>query len=192
MNELQKGGDIYLVGGGKSLRGFNFMRLKNRQVICCNRAFEFIPWAMAVCFYDPKFYEKYRKQLLAFDGWKITHKQVTGTDAQGNNKIVELRSDFAGEAVNNTGHFALNVALKFTNPDRIFLLGYDYTDISPEQAKQMKPGDLNFYTYPEGMTIAGFGQYVEKFDEFKGMEIYNCNPDSNLTQFKYVDIDTII
>jgi len=187
MEANKTGGDIFIVGGGKSLTGFNFMRLKDKQVIACNRAFEFVPWAIAVCFWDSAFYKYYKRDLQKFNGWKVTHKGVTGEDAKTDPKIAEIDPNFNGN-VNNTGHFAIQVALE-ADPDRIFLLGFDMDTMLPKGAK---PGDINFYNYPDNFSINSFRNVIHKFDVFKGLPIYNCNPDSGLRQFEFMDIDSVL
>lgn len=189
--ELTGGGDVYVVGGGRSLKGFNFMRLKGQQVIACNLAFRFVPWAMAVVFWDETFYRKYRKELLAFEGWKITIKGITGDDVNAGKKVVELDPNTYGN-VNNTGHFALGVATE-TNADRIILLGYDMTGGTKEEIAQvMADGGMNFYHYPPEFKFHSFHSYVDKFNRYKDFPVFNATPGSALKQFPYIDIDTLI
>lgn len=185
--------DVFVIGGGPSLRGFNFTRLKGRQVIACNLAFEFVPWALAVCFWDPQFFQTYQKELLRFDGWKVTHKGVTG-DAVNNpkNKIVELDANTYGN-VNNTGHFALGLATEM-ECDHIYLLGYDMTAPADEKewAQIMGSGGMNFYRYPARFMVNSFAEYIEKFDMFKEFPVFNCNPNSGLRQFPFADINEVL
>jgi hypothetical protein len=111
----------------------------------------------------------------------VTLKGITGKD-KWQHKIVELDPK-DNDHVNNTGHFALQFALTF-DPRRIFLLGFDMTPKVED--------DMNYYNYPEGFIRAGFGSYIEKFDKFKGLPIYNCTPGSHLTQFEHVNLDDLL
>jgi len=175
--------DVFVVGGGPSLKGFEFTRLKGRQVIACNLAFEFVPWALAVCFWDPHFYKRYRKELLRFAGWKVTHKGVTMDDVHNpKNRIVEMDPNIYGN-VNNTGHFALGLATEM-KCDNIYLLGYDMTETVQDV--------MNFYRYPAGFGVNGFADYVDHFDRYLEYPIYNCSPVSALKQFPYKDINEIL
>ena len=173
--------DLFIIGGGASLKGFSFSRLKDQGVICCNRGFEFMPWSYACVFYDSSFYKHYRKDLLNYGGWKVTLKGHTGKD-KWHHKIVEYDASI-NDHVNNSGHLALAFALTL-NPRRVFLLGFDMTSDVSE--------DMNYYTYPQDFPRHSFESYVEKFDMFRGQPVYNCTPGSALTQFEFIDIDTLV
>ena len=149
-------------------------------MIACNLAFTKLPNALAVCFWDSSFWRYYKQSLIKFPGWKITTKGGTLVDAD-KYRIAELDQSF-NHNVNNTGHFALSVAVHIA--ERVFLLGYDMTP--------NKEDVENWYKYPAGFYRAGFERYIEAFDEFRGKNVYNCIVNSFLPQFDFVDIRDVL
>jgi hypothetical protein len=55
-----EGEPCFIIGGGPSLKGFDFNRLRGQgRVIAINRALEYAPWADVVFFMDWKLYKRY-------------------------------------------------------------------------------------------------------------------------------------
>lgn len=66
----------------------------------------------------------------------------------------------------------------------IYLLGYD---------GGMVGGRLHFHNeYDKEKREAAFLNANISYDEFKGCEIYNCSPESKITQFPKVSIDEVL
>lgn len=68
-----EGGAVIIVAGGPSLRGFDWRRLKDKNVIAINRAYEVVPSALVLWWSDAKFWFHHREGLLAHRApWKAT------------------------------------------------------------------------------------------------------------------------
>lgn len=123
--------DVYIVGGGHSLRTFDFAQLRGRCVIGCNEAFSLGAEFVSICvFGDEKFWrfrELEKKELTAFQGYVATNYQVRhpppwlkiyGRIERG----LGVGNDLAWNG--NTGALAINLAL-LLGASTVYLLGYD-------------------------------------------------------------------
>lgn len=122
---------IYCVGGGPSLRGFDFSRLRGRRCVAVNRAFEVVPWAEVLFFMDLRFWNWYSRQVLetvspetrivtAAAG--IRHPRVETVVARGGAGL-ETKWGFVRHG-NNSGYAAVNIAVQL-GARLVVLLGYD-------------------------------------------------------------------
>jgi len=125
-----KGQSAFLIGGGSSLRGFDFGLLRGKNTIGCNDAYRLGPEIIQYClFADPSFWGKNREGLAGFKG-----KVVTCAAVLHNNPIpwlLQMRRIRDGLHEENilgwnysTGAAAINLAISL-GAHRIFLLGYD-------------------------------------------------------------------
>src|SRR3954470_7731661 len=95
-----RGQSATVVGGGPSLRGFDFSQLRGKQnIIAINAAFRYLPFADACFSEDVRFVEKFGEELSAFKGDVIWHC-LKGVDPERGMKacpkakiIRELRDD---------------------------------------------------------------------------------------------------
>lgn len=68
-----EGRPCVVVAGGPSLKGFDWARLEDKNVIAINRAYEFLPRAEVLYWSDEKFWRLHRDQLNAHPAlWKAT------------------------------------------------------------------------------------------------------------------------
>ena len=44
--------EVFIIGGGPSLKGFDFARLKDKTCVAVNLSFRYVPWAKLVVFLD--------------------------------------------------------------------------------------------------------------------------------------------
>lgn len=121
-------GDVYLIGGGRSLRGFDFTQLRLLPTIGCNQAFLLGPEICKICIFgDFKFWAHFCRPLSDFNGWVVSPRHTVTKQAdwihfferqdEGLSKT-KLAWNF------NTGAAAINLAL-ILGAKRVFLLGYD-------------------------------------------------------------------
>ncbi len=199
------GQTCYLVGGGPSLRGFDFDQLRGLHTIAINRSFLDCPYAEVVCFSDGRFWRWWGpdgsegQSLPDHPGLKITvqsdrkvsHPTVlnmTGTGRRG----LETRRNRLRHG-NSTGCAAMNVAWHL-GAARIILLGYD--------GKPAKDGGDNYHGgHPVGYAKAGPVTAYEKMAPYyepiglelatRGVEVINASPDSAITCFPKVDLSSI-
>jgi hypothetical protein len=184
---------FYIVGGGPSLKkGFNWNRLKGKRTIVINRAHEDVPWAEILFFADNRFFENQRDKILQFPGRiiagtlkpvdhpRVEHYKVSGIPG------IELRNGYLRSG-NNSGYATINLAI-LLGARKIYLLGIDM--------KFGENGETHYHDghhTKEGNLIANFERQFDKMIPFfsdlppilkrLGVEVYNVNPDSELTVF---------
>lgn len=135
-----QGQDAVLIGGGASLRGFNFSLLRGSNVIGCNDAFRLGPEIVDFCLFgDFSFWERSHEQLKTFRG-----RVVTCAATMLNKPVpwlLQMRRIRDGLHEANilgwnysTGAAAVNLALSL-GAFRIFLLGYDLGSLPGENGK---------------------------------------------------------
>jgi hypothetical protein len=172
--------DAFIIGGGASLKTFNFDWLLNRNVIGVNDAFRLgKPCARAI-FGDDGFWkankwelEEYSKQGgMVYSLAPATARLNLPWIHQLTRGGVGLSSDPAVIGWNhNTGAGALNLAL-FLGAWRVFLLGFDMTSIQ---------GVTHWHNHRLGPThqssfdrfLAGFILIAASLKKFPGREVLN-------------------
>lgn len=124
-------GRCYLVGGGPSLRAFDFRKLDGRPVLAVNRAFERLPGAQVVYWSDPEFWLWHGEALAGHSGLKVTTDGLG--PREGVTEIARTGLDgletaaFAVRHGCNSGYAALNLAV-LMGAREIVLLGLDMRD----------------------------------------------------------------
>jgi len=128
---------VWVIGGGPSLRGFDFERLRGKgKVIAVNKAMFLIPWADVGFTLDQHFCRKHRNDMvdyaaggglpfLALPPNEDGHKSIPGG-------VYIIRRRNPGLSKNpldcygvNSGYGALNLAF-LSGSKRINLLGFDF------------------------------------------------------------------
>jgi len=129
---IWEGEDCYIIGGGPSLRGFEWDLLKDLHTIGCNTAFQLGPEVCSVCAYgDDVFYAHHYKELEQFEGPVVTNvpSMLRRDDAPSYIKAMRRKPKglWHGDTLgwnSSTGAMAINLALSF-GASRVFLLGFD-------------------------------------------------------------------
>lgn len=177
--------DIYIVGGGPSLSGFNLNVLSSRTVICVNDGILFLPWAYAVVSADLIWMQKRAENLQVFAGHKyLVAAQPGQQDATWLLKVREPGlSSFRNEVHigGTSGYAALNIAY-LAGAKTIHLLGYDYHS----------PGVHWFGRYPwrssadEDLWQKWATAYNTTLPQLAatGVTVYNYSPQSRVTAFQ--------
>ena len=197
-----KGRRCFILGGGPSLKGFDFSQLKGELVIGVNRAYEKFPCSILFAT-DENYYQwltegkmgaEARKKFDEFEGYKVwleIKKRFKGTySVQGlNGKGLSFsmkQGIYHGE---NSGFGALNLAVCLgANP--IYLLGYDMKGKGGLQ-------DWWHKGYPQTQGEGVYKKFMPYFDhvapilEEKGIEVRNMNRDSALRCFKFADLKQV-
>ncbi len=127
--------EVFLIGGGPSLEGFDFELLRGRTLLAVNDAARVLPWATALFSLDAKWIRERREFLQSFKGERyLAPPESDPRDLAG---VCYLRrSNDPGLSTSpdtvclggTSGYGALNVAL-LKRASRIILLGYDYSGI---------------------------------------------------------------
>lgn len=183
------GNDVFIVGGGPSLFGFDFSRLDSRRVIAINHSYRYCK-AEILVFLDAKFAREAKER--GDDPYIMSLKVVAGPSSgmrsRGNCTVVQMSqkpSKVPGSLYGRaqSGLVAINLAL-VGNARNIYLLGFDakFTNgmghfYSKEWKHTMDDKEIQY---------SKMARTYEAFKEYKN--IYNCNPDSGLTAFKKITI----
>lgn len=197
-----KGADVYLVGGGSSLRKFNFTALRGRNTIGCNHAYLLGPDVIQYClFSDPSFWEKNKDQLAVFKGKVVTCAAIL------HNKpipwLLQMRRIRDGLHEGNilgwnysTGAAAINLAVSL-GASRIFLLGYDL-GVQPNGAngKPVSHWHDNHPTPPREEAyrrfLRGFHNVAASLKRLPDVQVYNVTDGSSkLDVFERISFDTV-
>lgn len=177
---------VYIVGGGPSLKSFKWDKLKCKNVIAINRAYEMLPGATVLYWTDSRFYKWYKDDINKFKGLKYTCRPFN--DKPSDVKLlkptsamkIDIRPSFICHG-NNSGYGAINLAIKL-GAKKIYLLGYDMN--SSPNTTHWHDG----YTVKHNHTI--YQKMIKYFDtmpsELKklGVQVFNANPKSQLTCFR--------
>ena len=131
------GQPCFIIGGGPSLRGFDFERLRGHgRIIAINRAFEFIPFADIHFFRDYRYYDgpfgiKANGKWNTYNGRHVFLNVSNYTPPAGVINIYAQKGPAWSKSIseglrqgNNSGTGAINLAYVLgANP--IYLLGFD-------------------------------------------------------------------
>jgi hypothetical protein len=190
---MWEGEDVYIIGGGTSLKTFDFNRLLNKNTIGCNSAFALGGDICDVCvFGDWKWWRHFGKKLLeTFPGMIITNSPRVGRI--NHDRVFAMRRQTRGLSTDrlgwnrNTGALAINVAL-LLGAKRIYLLGYDMK-LGTEGEREGKANwhDLRYEKEKPGVYKRfqqGFENVVRDWKAmFPDREIINLTEDSELVGF---------
>ena len=123
------GQDVFIIGGGPSLRNFDWSLLHSELTIGCNTAFTLGPQICKICvFGDRAWFRIYEQQLANFEGVVFTNASAL-LDTKipwlwtMPRRATGLHHDALGWN-GNTGAAAINLAL-LLGARRVYLLGYD-------------------------------------------------------------------
>jgi uncharacterized Rossmann fold enzyme len=196
LEPIYLGETIYIVGGGPSLKGFDFERLKGKIVIAVNKALYHVPFAQVLYWSDQRFYEWYGEDVDKYNGIKVTNKpqpkradiiNLVDTGKDG----LELEAHAIRHG-GNSGYAAINVAYHL-GARKIVLLGFDM--------QNGKGGESHFHEgYPTRPTsneviqsnmLPSFDTLVDPLKRRK-VEIYNLSSTSLIKCFQRIDLETAL
>jgi hypothetical protein len=196
----------FIIGGGPSLKGFDFERLRGQgRIIAINKAFKDVPFADIMFAMDRpllddlssgKLGEDYRQAFEAFEGAKLWLDlsgysypagvySVPSAGATGWSKSLSQGLVHG----NNSGYGAINLAM-ILGASPIYLLGYDCSR-GPAGEKHYHNGYLSG-SNPDAMNI--FKREIEagaKLIEGRA-RIINLNPQSALSCFPFGNVDDVL
>jgi len=198
----------FIIGGGPSLLGFDFERLRGRgKVIAINRAFEVAPFADICFFMDASsntFYglvkggklgEATRQAWEAFEGFKV-YLNLVGRKLEDVYSIRSLGKTGVSNSIkkglyhgNNSGVGAIGLAMCLkANP--IYLLGFDCG---------FSGGKSHYHGgYPAKMSeniFKGFAHDFARLNKFikrTRFRVVNLNPKSRLRCFPFSTIEEVL
>jgi len=192
-----EGADAFLIGGGPSLKNFDFSLLEGKNVIGCNDAYHLGPTIVSICvFGDQKWWQRNKWKLETFPNRIVTNSPSLLAYRLPTNfrKMIRLHTGFShgGDALAwnySTGALAINLAV-ILGAKRIFLLGYDLG---------VKGAEHHWHDHnPEPIKESVFTRFIGGFQTVKQalpkeIEVFNVTDgSSNLKIFPTMDFTKFI
>ncbi len=199
-----QGQRCFIVGGGESLKGFDFSKLKNELVIGINRAYEYadctLNFAMDHMLYEwimnGKLGDNAKNKFNEFKGIPVWLDSTGYEYPQGVfviNQVPKTKMSYSLKdgirSGSNSGFGALGIAMCLrANP--IYLLGFDMIDKDGKQ--------VWFHGgYPERQNAKVYKVFRNDFNKVaqeikaRKTKVINLNPNSGLTCFEFGKIEDI-
>jgi hypothetical protein len=208
--DIWKGRRVFIVGGGTSLRGFDFSKLDGEIVITVNRSFEHFPGSVFNVCQDARLWGWYEgKNLPGGEEAKKRFEQYKGYKVWLNVQAFPFPEDIYKVGVchvndfnwksptlttgippySNSGLNALNMAVCL-GASTIYLLGFDMYGENGRTA--------NFHAgYPESNKEDIYKNFITDFKDFAerikgiGTKIINLNPKSAVRCFEFGSFEAI-
>lgn len=176
----------FILGRGASLIGFDFSILDKEYKISVN-GFHGNP--NAIVFLDRSFVKKHEKKLSKFEGDVYAGSKsgyFDDIDSVCRNvlQVVYVIHHREGMRDNHSGASAIEVALKFSN--KIYLLGFDFNETNGRVYFDQKEN------HPCYKKTIWKGRRLKRFNEYPKDRVFNCNPNSEIKCFSFVDINQIL
>lgn len=202
---IWKGRRCFIIGGGPSLKGFDFSKLAGELVITVNRGFEAYPASVINICQDARLWGWYEngdlgaEAKLKFQQYKghMTWLNVQAFPYPEDIHVVDIChvSDFDFKSYvggipphGNSGLNALCLAVCL-GAKEIYLLGFDCKGINGRTA--------NFHAgYPDSAEESVYKSFIEEFNEVKHLigsksTVINLNPDSGIRCFGFAEFKDI-
>lgn len=183
LKKIWKNEIVYIVGGGPSLKGFNWDRLKGKHTIAINKAYKVVPWSEVLYWTDARFYRWNKHDIDSLKGIKITCRNapslapdVVLLTTSGRTGI-DKRPNFI-RAGNNSGFAAINVAFHL-GVKKIYLLGFDMESSDRNTHWHEGYGIRHDHKIYERNMISNFDG-IHELLKTEGIELWNANPKSKL------------
>ncbi len=199
----------FIVGGGPSLRGFDFQRLQGKgKVIAVNRAYLDCPFADMLVFMDKTRFYRWamenkldKKSKVRFEEFKGIKVYIFMAHDIPNVYLVARAGKYGlstslEEGIyigTNSGYSALSIALCL-GAQPIYLLGFDMKYERDDKGKPIS----HYHKYPsiqEEKVVKDFKLGLERLApelKMRGRRVINLNPDSGLKCFEFGDIEEVL
>ena len=187
------GETIFIIGGGTSLRDFNWASLNGKKTIAINKSIISYPNANILYWTDSRVYSWLKQDIDNFNGLKYTirdHHSYVG-DIKILKKVNKFNLEESKDTLshgNNSGYAAINLAYHL-GAKRIILLGYDMrNDGKKSHYHDGYPVPITGDNIYRDEFIPGF-QVLAHLLKTKGVEVYNASLNSLLTVWPKITID---
>jgi len=203
---MLSGKRCFIIGGGRSLKGFDYSKLDNDFSIVLNHSINLYPKASALLFIDEKFIERETFNLGGYEGliFSAYRTAYNGIDRRKNVfsfalNMANPQRKYVFGLYNGSlsGLAALNLAL-IMDASKIYLLGYD---LLPPEEDGVKAGK-SIHCYDDNKVGNGknyknpkwCSAKIEMFKKFLPWKdrIVVCNQKSGLEFFKYESITKVL
>lgn len=192
-----EGADVFILGGGPTLRNFDVGCLEGREVIAINEAFLLAPWARALVFVDYHWWARremevrkvFAGQLIGRGPYRDAYRRTGVTNlAYRSGEVFSIDPRLLGGR--NSGLAAVNAAW-LMGAARIFLLGFDM------QSDGNRNNFHNLYadapTAPAhryvSIFLPEFGKAAKRLEAIGGGVVINLTPGSALKDFPERSLD---
>ncbi len=186
--------EALLIGGGPSLCGFDFDRLRGRTVVAINDAMCSLPWAPVMFSADSTWVENRQSELASFKGERYLAiarpTSISDVEHLIRGRGVGLSIQWPIVNIHGTsGYGALNLAF-LKGAKTIFLLGYDYSQANHHWYQN--------YTWQGLGRDHVFEQWAKHFVlaatqlQAAGVKVYNACPESVITAFPKIKLGDVI
>lgn len=197
-----RGHDIYIVGGGSSLDGFDFGLLNDKKCITINESAKLVTESLAILWTDNIWGANNSDFLYKTPApkFRVLNKNIATNyidkqlKTEGDSYVLSCSSEIGldrnpyGVSGNNTGAYALNFCHKLS-PKRIYLLGYDLRT-NPKTKKSNFHNNYSLSATDEiykSLFLKSTQSIVDAMMD-DGIEIFNINIDSRLKTKKEINI----
>jgi hypothetical protein len=197
IKNLLQNQDLFIIGSGPSLKGFDFNKLKNKKTMVLNHSLRYYSDADYLLFLDKKFVTECKDDIDKFKGiifasYRTGYAPSIGTK----NKFytfpihrIKPQNDivmglFCGELAGLAG---LNLGI-IMNAKRIFLLGFD---LNPEKENYFFKDDFTKNKKYDERKMNKCVVHFEKFKQYKN-RVFNCSSISRISTFDYRDIKEVL
>lgn len=194
LQDYFKNEDVFIVGGGASLIGFDFSKLEGQRIIVINHSYMEVKDFDILVFQDYNFIkgiEKSGHSLQEMNGKVFAGPQgrqkTKGNifSFQNSEEISDVPGVFFGK--HQTGLVAINIAIQ-GNAKNIYLLGFDCKFID---------GHSHYYDEDRPYAIElkedRYSKHSKRYNEYKKYKnIFNLSEDSKITAFKKIKIETVL
>lgn len=195
---LWEGLDAFIIGGGHSLREFDFDLLKHEHVIGCNNAYQFGPEICNICIFGDRTWLDHHKNRLqnyvdkgGFVVTNDTHLANTGLPwlHWTRRRVRGLHLDALGWN-RNTGASAINLGL-LLGAVNVYLLGFDRTIDKVKgpnwHTEILDKPDANVH---RRMSIADAYMKRDLKSKFPGRQVWNVTDASDLNVWPKISTET--
>ena len=191
-----KGTDVFIIGGGPSLAGFDWKRLHAVHTIGCNSAFLLGAAVCNLCFFsDAQWFYAMERKLESFAGRVVTHSADIPRDHPWVSVVGKRDDGLHRDALGyggNSGCSAINLAL-LLGAKRVFLLGFDLKLGNAAQMNwhQHRVEPANADVFPK--FLEGFQAIARDLPRvFPGCSIINLSSATALSVFPTQPVDSIL
>jgi len=204
---LLTGKKVFIVGSGRSLKGFDHNRFKKEFTIVLNHSVKDCPDADAMLFIDEVMWKQAQTEIKNYrgmifcayrTGWK--HKDFRSSTFEFAINKGEPQTDYNLGLYSGSlsGLAALNLAI-IMDASKIYLFGFD---MKPPTKEYLEANDGNVHSYnDEGLNNRKnylnqewCDAKIEMFKKFLPWKdrIICCTPDSGLDFFEYIPMEEVV
>lgn len=203
LHELVSGKQVFVIGGGPSVKDVNLDLLKDKLVICLNNAYQLFPNATALYWCDESWVAKHYDNILSHPcPLRFTARHTADAyiskdiQATGNATVLKRTGDFGLDMDincvrgNNSGAHVLNL-LGNMRVRQIVLLGYDMSLHNRNSHWHSGHGlPMSNYIYDD-LFIPCINSMAPCLKNLK-VDVVNCSDRSVLTCFKKQKLEEVI